>query len=448
MPTPVRPQSLLSVRYIAVTTLVFLAVVVVANRMVRYVDNHVVGIDRPPFWPIGQVELVRPDDRALLMAAGCIIIIAAALKVLPRFNFHPAAVGLAGLALTIATNSIHGIDVGWAQPISGGKGASAIQYYHDSLKIKGTKAFMMEYTANQTALLAHARTHPPGAVGFIHVLRLFLERPAYLAAAIAVIAISVMTLFGYGLLRELGFDPSTAGYATFLLLLVPAVQVYSLASIDAVIAALILGCIYFVIRKDPVESLVGTGLCMAHASFLTFAAFFLLAPMALLEWHVRRKITRTLGAIALVVAAYVAMYLKTGFSYFVCFRMAAEMENPLGFRLLAEPVSYFFTRIECVCEILLFFGPFLIVLAIRGIPQMSPSAKALFRSAILTLLAMFAAGAFHTGETARACLFIYPFLILPVAAGLRQASVKDKSTLAAVVFAQALFMQLLGDYFW
>ena len=30
-------------------------------------------------------------------------------------------------------------------------------------------------------------------------------------------------------------------------------------------------------------------------------------------------------------------------------------------------------------------------------------------SALLTLLAMFLAGAFHTGETARACLFIMPF---------------------------------------
>jgi hypothetical protein len=452
-PTFSRPRALLSARAIAVTTLVFVAVVFVANRIVRLLDHHYFSIDRPPFWPIGEMELVRPGVVALFAAAGCVILFSLALTVLAAVNFHPVAVGITALGLVIATNSIHGIDTGWTRPIAGGDGASAIQYYHDSLKIKSLREWTRDYTAHQTALLAHARTHPPGAVTAIHLLRLLLGRPANIAAAIALVSLSLLTLFGYGLLRGFGLDPPAAGYATFLLLLIPALQIYSLASVDAVISAMFLGTICLLIRRDRSErgnvvAVFGTAVCLFLASWLTFASLFLPPVMLAAEWGMRRSIKRTLGAITLVVAGYTALFWATGFKYWECFRLAAGMENPQGYRLISQPASFLFTRLECVLEILLFFGPFLMVLALRGTARMPDATKPLFWSAVLTLLAMFGAGAFHTGETARACQFIYPFLMIPVAAALRDATLRDKTRLAAVVFAQALFMQLLGDYFW
>jgi hypothetical protein len=172
--------------------------------------------------------------------------------------------------------------------------------------------------------------------------------------------------------------------------------------------------------------------------------------MMALEWRLRRSAVRCVVAFAVVVATYVVLYFSTGFSYLAALRTAAALENPQGFRLFSEPVSYLFTRIECVAEILLFFGPFLLVLAVRGISQMTGASKTLFWSSVLTLLAMFATGAFHTAETGRACLFIYPYLVLPVAAHLHaaQATITEQRRLSVLVFAQTLVMQIGGDYFW
>ena len=62
----------------------------------------------------------------------------------------------------------------------------------------------------------------------------------------------------------------------------------------------------------------------------------------------------------------------------------------------------------------------------------------------------FLTGAYRTGETARAALFMVPFLVLPIAG--RIASMDsgggDFRRLAAVVFLQALGMQLVADYWW
>jgi hypothetical protein len=76
------------------------------------------------------------------------------------------------------------------------------------------------------------------------------------------------------------------------------------------------------------------------------------------------------------------------------------------------------TRVEDILEILFFFGPFLFLLFIRCFRLMKedyPDLYSLTISAIIVLLALFLTGAYRTGETARACSYIYPFLIFPIA---------------------------------
>ena len=101
----------------------------------------------------------------------------------------------------------------------------------------------------------------------------------------------------------------------------------------------------------------------------------------------------------------------------------------------------------------MFLGPFLGWLLLQGLGSLKPSSpnlSALTWLGALTLAAMFLAGAFHTGETARACLFIYPYLFFPVAAYLQQGrlSPPDAKILPALVFFQSLLMQMFGFYFW
>jgi hypothetical protein len=70
--------------------------------------------------------------------------------------------------------------------------------------------------------------------------------------------------------------------------------------------------------------------------------------------------------------------------------------------------------------------------------------------AIATLIFIFLAGIFRTGETARSALFIYPFLVFPVGYYIRNQKLTGANLilLLGLVFAQTIIMQIIGDYFW
>ena len=63
-------------------------------------------------------------------------------------------------------------------------------------------------------------------------------------------------------------------------------------------------------------------------------------------------------------------------------------------------------------------------------------------TAILVLLLMFVTGAYRTGETARACMFIYPFLFLT----LKDLPAPFIRRLVAAAGIQTIVMQALGSY--
>jgi hypothetical protein len=63
---------------------------------------------------------------------------------------------------------------------------------------------------------------------------------------------------------------------------------------------------------------------------------------------------------------------------------------------------------------------------------------------IAVLAVSFLLGTHRTGETARACLFFYPFLIL----AFRGTEVSVVRALAISAGVQTAAMQLLGAYFW
>ena len=164
--------------------------------------------------------------------------------------------------------------------------------------------------------------------------------------------------------------------------------------------------------------------------------------------------------VAGLVAAYALLVVGFGFDYLHSFSLASTQQNTDGFQLFVTPLDYLYTRIEDVSEIALFFTPFLCLLAIRGTRVLWRSVRAgprsdrdpllLFGGTVLSLCGLFLVSVYHTGETARGALFVYPFLLLPVAAAVRaaDATTRRRAILAAAVFGQALFMQLIGDYWW
>jgi len=278
--------------------------------------------------------------------------------------------------------------------------------------------------------------------------------PAAVSLAIAVISVGLSGVLLYRLLsREL--DRRTCRYATLLFLLVPSIQIYYCATLDAVIAGCFLGAVFCMgLRRWP-WCVAGSIFWLFCASFLTFGACFLLPVIVGFEWITRRSLRRSAAAILGVCLVYVVVHLAWGFNYLGSFAIASALENPQGFRLISEPVSYLITRLENVAAILIFFGPFLLVLWLRGWRTMRRTGTfrelfVLTNLGVATLLAMFLAGAFRTGETARACLFICPYLMFPVAAFLQQAHCResDQRTLLWLVFGQTVVMQTFGGYLW
>jgi hypothetical protein len=150
---------------------------------------------------------------------------------------------------------------------------------------------------------------------------------------------------------------------------------------------------------------------------------------------------------------HVIFWRISGFPYITSFRVASTLENPAGYRLLAEPANFLITRFEGIFEWLLFGGPLLIagtICVLRSRTSRLPIVQLPLYAGI-TFLGMLMAGVYRTGETARAALFLYPLLIPAI--GNIFSSTLDlthwKTTVfAASLFVQGMVMQLLGDYFW
>jgi len=248
-------------------------------------------------------------------------------------------------------------------------------------------------------------------------------------------------------------DIDLAKYSTFLFLLLPSIQIYYAASLDALIASLLLGVLYFLTHPHRFVSLIGSTIALFLTSFLTFGFVFVLPVIVGYEILRDRSVRKFILLVVLLSLCYSIINMNLGFNYVSAFETAAKLENPNGFRLLNEPISYLFTRLEGIFEILLFFGPYLGIPMIRGL-RMSRKAGFLLTDltwlAITSILCMFVLGTFRTGETARVCLFIYPYLMLPIIMYLsnRKVTALERNILLILVFSQTLFMQTFGTYFW
>lgn len=464
-------------------------------------------VDRPRAWPFSVISPHIPTWQELLTAAAAAGFFYLSRRYLARTSFRPVRVVLVGLVLVIGTNLVQGWQNGLITPVSGtiaqwtagmnnmlhrtvrarilpqdtADSRQPIQYYHDAVEVTDAGTFLRTFNRIQPELKNHSQTHPPGAVLVFYGLKRLVGSPAAISLAIAIVSTVLSGLFFYGLLRRLQVTDSLAGYMTLLLLLLPAVQIYYAASLDALVATALLGALCFFLQPRALVAIAGTTILLIAASFLTFGWIFLLPVLAGWELLERRWPYRLVAVGIAIALFYVGLQSVTGFDYLRSFRLASALENPNGLYLLAEPVSYLLTRLECLTEILAFFGPFLVVLLGRGLRRndetvgLAPAvalhgreqpgdgtrdahdlqsqgrlAQGLFWLGVGTLLAMFASGAFRTGETARACLFIYPYLLLPIAMYLQRPEIHDRARtqLLSLVFLQTLAMQTIASFFW
>ncbi|WP_049898436.1 hypothetical protein [Halococcus agarilyticus] len=452
-------RELLAIAWIGLTTVVAL------NVIVRWTNGGLIDKIQgatPTYWPISiftfRLGRLRPAWAIGATAAAIFVFMLAGVYCCRRKN-RIAPVVVAGLLLLGLSNLVHGFDHGFVAPLATRQG-----YYQLAPTIADPLAFVGNYEANQLSYVVHARTHPPGAVLTFTLLdRLFGSR-ALVSAAIALVSLPASSLLLYRLVGTY-YDRDVAWYVTVLFVLLPAVQIYFLASLDAIIATLMLGAVYFFTRESRL-ALVGSFVCLLVVSSQMFLFVFLLPVLAAIAVRRREKRVPFAAIVLGLVAFYAFVDVALGYDYLHSFTIASNQQNPGGFLLTAKPAWYVYSRLEDVAELALFFTPFCCLLAARGaralrrdvlgrggwLPENARERDPLViaGTAIGSFVALLAAGVYHTGETARGAMYLYPFLLLPVAAALRRIAPDERERwlLAAAVFGQSLLMQLVGGYLW
>jgi hypothetical protein len=347
-----------------------------------------------------------------------------------------------------------GIGRGFELPVAG----SGVQYYHEAVRIGDWREWLRGFEAAQDSLVTHARTHPPFAV-FLHsaLLRLGGGSVLFLSGALTILS-SLSVLLIHSIMRELGATQGRAAGYALLFAAIPAVNIYSAVSLDGVVAmlaaCLLLGLVMILKRGLSLRAvlLLAGGLIFANA--LTFAGLLLVAAVAAVA--VMEVITeRRAGvAVALLVAAVAGIALlglfraHLGYDHLRAFFAAVRIEQAQGVSLIRTPGVYVWTRGEDVFEMVLFASAGVIAVLFRRGLRVAFDVRDHMGRVLLVMIAVLAVsfllGTHRTGETARACLFFYPFLIL----AFRGTEVSVVRALAISAGVQTAAMQLLGAYFW
>lgn len=359
-----------------------------------------------------------------------------------------------GVSLIVLGNmSLGNIELAFMNPIAGGN----IQYYHDAIKIDSWKNWLSGFNNTQESLLCHARTHPPGALLIEKLFFTISKNPIWISTIFLFLS-SISIVLIYKIFIELGKDKIFSNKMALLYAVIPSVNIYSLATLDAVIATLInivlLGVIIILESKSKQRVIVWSVLSAVSiilASFLTFGIIYMWGVLGVFSLylfyaHGNKKILIFLST-TFVLFLFVTLLLDQSYSYnyFESFFTASRLENTHGFMLFANPFKYFATRIENIFEIAIFlsFGLVAVLSTIKYKLQNNLYITLSF-IAIGMLILMFLTGAYKTGETARACLFIVGF-ILTLLKDIPRSQLTPLITFAAL---QTILMQVLGFYFW
>jgi hypothetical protein len=423
-------------------------------------------------WPLWG-QLVVPSIGGVAVALVAMGLFGVAIIALRKREYKLPSIPILitfGLVLLFFTNLIQGWSTGIADTIGGGS-----EIYWDITKVVNPLAFISDFNLLQAGLSLHAQTQPPGAVLTIYLFNLLFQSPALIAIGLGAIA-GVFSAFFLNEIYMRMFGRESAKYGVILYLLLPAVQIYYLANIYAIVATLAAGAIYFYLHPNGAVRIAGTFVTLFLGTFISF--LFIYMPLLLFLFELftawssapERNLTgqlkvfassmRTLAAACIgMITLYGLLYLGLGFNYLEAFLYASSLENPGGFMLLASPTQYIATRSQDVLDIVVFFGPVLAVLCYRGLKMMKSSSSMepgasqaynLVMSSLVSLLILFLAGAPKKGETARICMFILPFLLIPILYYLDGAafSKAEKIKLLLLVFLQAVIMQLFGQFIW
>jgi hypothetical protein len=442
-------ERIFPVKKLVFWLLVWGILLVVYRKILHPIPNL---IDVPRWFPVFQFIGPNLNITGIPYAILFVILLGFTIWIFDRIKDY--FIGCIGCVLIVLGNLVQGnFYKAFIFPLLG----SIDQYYYDAIRIGNWHFWLATFNANQPDLALHSQTHPPFAV---LLQKFFLdftgEQTAGLAILLTLSSLIAVFLVMY-ILRCLQVEPQRRKRLLLLFCVLPAINIYSIVSLDAVILTtstlFLLGLV--VVLENPKKKWLGTCLMVAGfggTSALTYGSLFLAGVgllVAVYEIAVDKRWNVFIGmAITLFLFGLAILIMKLGIHYdhIQGFLTASKIENPNGFRLLSDPINYLLTRFDDISEILFFlsFGVLAVLFPIDWRKSKSSHSFWVAMSGIFVLLLMFLSGAFRTGETARACLFIYPYLLL-LLIDLNPEMVKKLAVLAG---AQTILMQFAGSFFW
>jgi len=357
------------------------------------------------------------------------------------------------IALVVLGNLSQGnFDIAFLQPFY----LKGRQYYADAINITDGTVWLRDFSKNLEHFQMHTKTHPP-FVTLLHYWILEFSNIETLAIVFFAIGCLSFPVF-YKILCYLGFEEKRRKWLLVLFAVIPSVNIYLLVSIDSlVLTSTLIFLLGFarVFDKNKIDAvaflLISLGLILTN--LITFSGLFLFAFLGCFSFYYVLKgkwnfVWLSLMVTVVFVLSFLIIYSTTSYNHLETFLQASHSENPDGFRLLHQPFVYFMTRLEDVGEIFLFlsFGYVAVLFSKKlGIEVFENNKiNILFFSAISALSAMLLTGAYGTGETARACLFLVPyFLIL-----LKDINFDQFRIMFYLCLFQSFGMQMIGNFYW
>lgn len=406
--------------------------------------------DMDQYWPVSIFLPKYPVWVDLLTLAGIALVWWAFLKMWKDGQMTIGRLTAMLFVLIIGSNALQGWKNAWVTPI-GGDDTDYLHYYHDSEGISDVGKTLELYTTLQPLLRDHTRVHPPGPLLLTYWLRQIWDWQPWLSLAFLGMGMGALPLLYLILKTEM--KEQWALLATALFGLIPGVQIYWLAGVDAVITTIFLAAVavLLVTKKEWTWDLAG-GLAIFLGAMMSFAVLWLVGVMLWADWWKHGRLSRSMRMMTVAGVLLWVFGILSGFSYMESFSVASSFEGTQGFYGFAKPLSYMVTRVEDILELATFAGPYVIWLVGMGLLQLG-KLKVLGKVGLGGLLALgifLAGGAYYTGETARAAGYVYPFTFLIVAEVLERIKpdLKMQFILLNLVFGQTVLMQVFGWYVW
>lgn len=434
---------------IAIVTWIFLAVAVfLINKYVVFTGNNLLF----PF------SVIYPSSFLIIGSLFCLLFLGTGLwayQYHQKLNFFVIYI-ICTLLIVFGNMGQGNVDIAFLQPFY----FKGRQYYADAIKITDWRLWILNFNNNLESFQMHTRTHPPYTT-LIHYAFLELFNGSILGLSLSFLAISLCSFPLLNLLmKNFRIDKTKRKFLLILFAIIPSVNIYLLVSIDALVLTFTLLFLCGISTIFVKNKLSFVGILMSVAgliltNMITFSGLFLFAFLGLLVLFTLYKkqysvFISSIICILLTVAFFYGSYEVTGSNHWETFREASHSENPNGFILFHSPIVYFFTRLEDIGEILIFLSFAYVALLFsfknETLGLFSDEQITVFSlTGIIALGLMFLTGAYGTGETARACLYIVPFFILFLK-GLN--SNRTLKLLYVLCLLQTFGMQLIGNYYW